>query len=320
MAIPVKEEVKGIFRLGPLKTGRPTASTSPFLVVGTDRAMVLEPGEDGQVAALVEGIKQCGVDLDRVEYIWASHIHLHHIQGLPWLLKELPKAKFLVHPRGAQHVVQPERLLESTLQVWGDKCYGPFAGIPRERVMPVEDNQIIDLGGHELQIIFSPGHAPHHMGLFDKPSRALFPGDLDTGAGASGAGATTFLADVHIASMQRYLDLNPSMLLTFGRTDPLPAEEVLKGVQVEFLGLEVMYLKCLKEKMSVDEMAKRTREFRDWIGQERWTPVGPGLQSSARGERAQGEGVAPHVLAYLKRKYPELDIPTIGGRRSSQER
>ncbi len=304
MAVPIKEEAKGIFRIGPVKTGHPSASTSPYLVVGGQRAMVVEPGEDGQVAGLLEGIQQCGIARDRVEYVWASHIHLHHIQGLPQLLRELPKAKFLVHPRGAPHVVEPTRLVETTIQIWGDKCYGPFQGIPRERVMAVEDKQVIDLGGRELEIIYAPGHASHHMGLFDRQTRVLWPGDMDTGEGsfgrADGSSPTIFDVEKHIDSLRHYETFKPSMLLTFGRQHPMPAEQTLRDAQLDMLAIERLCREGMRQKVTLEELDKRVETFRDWTRAERW---------EAEGGRRVVRGAPAHMIAYVRRKNPDLEIP-----------
>ncbi len=318
MAVTVKEEAKGIFRIGPLqsahpgRTGHHSSLTSPFLAVGSERVWVLEPGEDVQVPGTLEALKQLGLGLDRVEYVWASHIHLHHIQGLPQLLRELPRAKFLVHPRGAPHVVETTRLVETTIQVWGDKCYGPFGGIPQAKVAPVQDGQVFDLGGKELEIIYAPGHAPHHMGLFDRQTKVLFPGDLNTGAnsfgGPGGSSPTIFDTEKFLSSLRRFQDFNPSMVLTFGQHEVLPVE-ILKYAEVDHIVVERACLEGMKQKMSMAEINRRVELIREWIR--------AGEHQGGESEQAirAEQGAPANMIAYLLRKHPELEMPS-GPRRA----
>ena len=49
MYVPVTEIVSGIFRIGPIETGRtergrPSGPTSPYLVLGKERGLIAEPG------------------------------------------------------------------------------------------------------------------------------------------------------------------------------------------------------------------------------------------------------------------------------------
>ena len=303
--IPVREAAKGIFQIGPLGTNRATAATGPYLVVGNDRAMVLEPGEDGQVPGLIEGIKQCGVDLDRVAYVWASHIHLHHIQGVPELLKRLPRAKFLVHPRGAPHVTDPTRLIESTIQVWGDRCYGPMAPVPADRVMAVTDGQLLALGGRELEIVYAPGHAPHHMGLFDRLTKALFPGDLDTGVGSFGGPggnpSTIFDVDKHVECIRRYQALNPSMLLTFGRQENFTnAQEMLENIATSLLAISRICEVAMRHNLNIAEIDRRVAQFQEWTEVDYAVGLGTGMRTT--------RGAPPHIVGHVMRKY-KLPLP-----------
>ncbi len=312
MFVPITEVAKGLLRVGPIETGRvdatgkPSGPTSPYLAVGQDRVAILEPGEDGQMAALMEAIKVCDVDEDRIDYIWASHIHFHHIQVLPKLLKRLPKAKFLVHPRGAPHLMEPTRLIQSTIEVFGDKCYGPFEAIPKERIVTVEDNQIIDLGGKQLQVIYAPGHAPHHMGLFDLETRALFYGDVAVlGTPGKWRGhhdirPPLFDVDKFVETIRRYQALNASMILTFtyGGVSHSP-QDTLRWALEDHLAIQRICLDGMKNKMSAQEMALRSAIYESAAG------TGPDVEPGATG----GTGGIFGIINFLKRKYPDLEVP-----------
>ncbi len=317
--VPVTQVAKGIHRIGPLTTGHTSHPTSPYLIVGKTKAMVCEPGQDGQVPGIIEAIEKCELERDQVEYVWASHIHLYHVQGLSVLLKELPKAKFLVHPRGAPHVIDTGRLMEQTREIWDvespdkpgvKRCYGPMQPVPANRVTTVEDNQIIDLGGKKVQIIFAPGHAPHHMALFDLETRALFPGDICMvpGPGKPRGGhdirPPMFYLDQFLQTVQHYIDLKPSVLLTFGDRGGtvFNTEECLRWAIEDHLAIERMCRDGLQRKQSFHDIVRRVNEYMDAVGarpsrpRERDTP-----------EFASGGLLG--MLAHIRRKDPSLDLP-----------
>ncbi len=307
MVIPITQVAKGIFRIGPLDTRRLTAATGPYLIVGNERAMVVEPGEDEQVAELVQAIKDIGVGLDRVTYIWASHIHLHHIQGVPLLLEKLPKARVMVHPRAVPHLLDPTRLVESTIEAWGDRCYGPFRAIPKDRIMTLEDSQVVDLGGRELENIWAPGHAPHHMALFDRSNRALFPGDLVTflgygrPRGRHDIRPPLFDMEKFVESANRFRKYKPSMLLVFGQFGgSLQPDDTLRWAIEDHLVLERICLDGMRQMQPFTEIARRVEEYEDKVQ----------VRMTAERETAASwtEGLFG-LLAYLKRKYPDLELP-----------
>ncbi len=315
MDTAITQVAKGILRIGPVESAGPgrrghhTSLTSPYLIIGKEQAMVLEPGEDCQVAATVDALKKCGVALDKVGYIWASHIHLHHIQAVPDLMKQLPKAKFVVHPRGAPHVIEPTRLVASSIEAWGDQCYGPMAPLPKERVMSVEDNQIIDLGRKQIQVIYAPGHAPHHMGLFDLETRALFPGDI---AMVPGPGRERghhdirpplFDVDKFVASIEHYLSLKPSMLLTFGDRGGavFSVEDSLRWAIEDHRAIERICADGMRRKQSFKEISARVEEYSTAVDSQ---PIG----GRETGPEFTSGGLSG-MIAYVHRKDPSLELP-----------
>ncbi len=308
MVIPITQVAKGIFRVGPLDTGHASAPTTPYIVVGSQRTAIVEPGEDGQAPGLLEAVKLCDLPLSHVAYIVPTHIHMHHIQGAPLLLKQLPQAKFVVHPRGAPHVIEPARLVQSTIEAWGDKCYGTFSAIPKEKVMTVEDGQVLDLGDTGLEFIYAPGHAPHHMGVFDRRTRALFMGDtVSLGGPARERGyhdirPPLFDVDKFIQTGRRFMALKPSMLLSFALNGAsLAPDKTLKWAEEDILAIERICRDGMKRKMSFKEIVRQVEDFEDSLG------------SRTRDQRRSGpefnSGGLYGMLAYIHRKDPSLEIP-----------
>jgi glyoxylase-like metal-dependent hydrolase (beta-lactamase superfamily II) len=105
---------------------------------------------------------------------------MDHAGGMGALAQIFPGAKVLVHPRGAKHAIDPSRLIEGTKMVFGadfEERYGPILPVPESQVYVPQDEEIISVNSRELQIIYAPGHAQHHMAIFDRSVRGLFCGE-----------------------------------------------------------------------------------------------------------------------------------------------
>jgi glyoxylase-like metal-dependent hydrolase (beta-lactamase superfamily II) len=81
---------------------------------------------------------------------------------------------------GAKHAVDPTRLIESTKMAFGDDFedfYGSILPVPEPQVETPGDGATISIDGRELQVIYAPGHAPHHIAIFDRKTKGLFSGE-----------------------------------------------------------------------------------------------------------------------------------------------
>jgi glyoxylase-like metal-dependent hydrolase (beta-lactamase superfamily II) len=153
--------------------------TAGYLLMG-ERPALVETGPALQAGVVAEGIVNAGVAPEDLGWIVLSHIHLDHGGGVGELVRTFPNATVVVHPFGARHLVDPERLLASSARVYGelmDTVYGGLTPVEASRIKAVEDGEIIDLGGRRVELLHSPGHARHHIGTFDLDTGALFAGD-----------------------------------------------------------------------------------------------------------------------------------------------
>lgn len=131
---------------------------------------------------LVPDIQKAAAELglSRPEYIIPTHIHLDHAGGLGKLAEVFPQTKIVLNRQGAKHMVEPSRLIKSTRMAFGDDfeaTYGPILPVPESRLKLVRDGDKLKLGGRELLIIHTPGHAAHHIAIFDTKTRGLFCGE-----------------------------------------------------------------------------------------------------------------------------------------------
>ena len=154
--------------------------TSVYLVVG-DRIALIETGLSTSSDKIIEGIKYLGFRCADIDFIVVTHIHLDHAGGAGVVAEKLPSAKVIVHKDGAKHLINPSKLIYSATKALGElsKAYGldKIVPIARNRVKPVGEGDIIDLGSRKLDVLWTPGHAPHHICLYDDRSRGIFAGD-----------------------------------------------------------------------------------------------------------------------------------------------
>ncbi len=173
---------------------RPQLDAS-HLVVDSGRAAFVDTGTHLAVPILLQALEELDLEATDVEYILLTHVHLDHAGGAGRLSAALPRAKVLVHPRGAPHLIAPAKLVAASKAVYGEesfaKYYGDVEPIPAERIVTVEEGQRIVLGRRHFEFINSPGHALHHVCIVDHTAGEIFTGDtfgisyreLDTPAG-----------------------------------------------------------------------------------------------------------------------------------------
>jgi glyoxylase-like metal-dependent hydrolase (beta-lactamase superfamily II) len=159
---------------------RPRLAAS-YVVRGKRSAAVVETGSASSVPRILEGLAASGVDPAEVSHVVVTHVHLDHAGGAGALLAALPRARLVAHPRGARHLVDPSRLVAGASAVYGAErfreLYGELVPAPADRVVEAPEGHEVDLGGRTLRALDAPGHARHHLVLWDEASRGFFTGD-----------------------------------------------------------------------------------------------------------------------------------------------
>lgn len=167
-----------------------------YLLVDEGRAAFIDTGTNFAVPRLLATLQALGLRRDAVDWVIPTHVHLDHAGGVGRLMRELPDARLLVHPRGLRHLVDPSALYEGALAVYGEAAmardYGALVPVDAARAAATHDGMTIVLGTRPLQFADTPGHARHHHCIWDERSRGWFTGDsfgisyreFDTTAGA----------------------------------------------------------------------------------------------------------------------------------------
>ena len=228
-AVPVGN---GVYRID-TEYLRPGLAAS-HLVVDSGRAAFVDTGAAPAHPRLMQALSELDLRPDQVDYVLLTHVHLDHAGGAGQLMRALPRARAVLHPRGAPHLVDPARLIAGTVAVYGEamyqELYGEIVPVPQERVIVANDGDRIMLGSRTFELLDTPGHARHHYCAHDLDHGDVFSGDtfgisyrdFDTAAGPFIFPTTTpvqFESPALHASIDRLLSHNPQqMLLThFGR-------------------------------------------------------------------------------------------------------
>jgi glyoxylase-like metal-dependent hydrolase (beta-lactamase superfamily II) len=193
--------------------------TAGYLVEGPQPVLV-ETGSQSSVPALLAALKAHGVAPADLAGIAITHIHLDHAGGVGDVARAFPRATIYVHPKGARHLVDPTRLVDSASRVYGpllDSLYGRLDPTPAERIRILEDGNTIVVGPNRcLVTVDSPGHAKHHLALHDTESGILFAGDA-VGVRLPAAGIIRpaapppdFDLDLAVDSLRRFRERRPA--------------------------------------------------------------------------------------------------------------
>jgi glyoxylase-like metal-dependent hydrolase (beta-lactamase superfamily II) len=197
------------------------------LIVEHGRAAFVDTGTNYSVPRLLAELGDKRIPVDAVDYVILTHVHLDHAGGAGLLMQQLPNARAVIHPRGVRHMVDPGALIAGATAVYGadevQASYGDLVPIPAERIITANDGHRVDLAGRELLCIDTPGHARHHICIWDARSRAFFPGDtfglsyreFDTDKGAFILPTSTpvqFEPEALHASIDRMLGFRPQQM------------------------------------------------------------------------------------------------------------
>ena len=142
--------------------GRPQAIAS-YLIRTGDAVVLIESGPGSTLASLEAGLAQEGLSPPDVTHVLLTHIHLDHAGAAGWLANQ--GAEIYVHPVGAPHMLNPEKLLASATRIYGDRMdslWGEFLPVPEDRLVVPKDAEPIKIGNGEFIPLNTAGHAEHH--------------------------------------------------------------------------------------------------------------------------------------------------------------
>jgi len=128
-----------------------------------DGLALFDTGPESTFENITLDLGRAGFEPNDVRHVFVSHIHFDHA-GAAWRFARLGSTIY-VHPRGAPHLIDPAKLLESARRIFGDemeRLWGKIAPVPAGRVKILEDNEVARVPPFEIRAVATPGHASHH--------------------------------------------------------------------------------------------------------------------------------------------------------------
>jgi glyoxylase-like metal-dependent hydrolase (beta-lactamase superfamily II) len=131
--------------------------------------VVVDPGPASTVETLLASVEP--------RVLLLTHIHLDHAGATGVLVRRNPELKVYVHERGAPHLIDPEKLLKSAAQLYGDdmeRLWGEVAPVPEENLTVLRGGETVE----GFQVEYAPGHASHHVAYLHEPTGDAYVGDV----------------------------------------------------------------------------------------------------------------------------------------------
>ncbi len=156
--------------------GFPGAIAS-YLIRLSHQAVLIEPGPASTIPTLQQALAEYHLSPSDIRDVFITHIHLDHAGAVGWLAEQ--GATIHVHPKGAPHLINPEKLIQSATRIYGDlmeTLWGEFRAVPEQAINIPQDGESISIDGYHFHCFDTPGHSDHHFAiLFDG---ILFSGDI----------------------------------------------------------------------------------------------------------------------------------------------
>jgi glyoxylase-like metal-dependent hydrolase (beta-lactamase superfamily II) len=150
------------------------------LLQGNGEMALVDPGPTSALGTLRRKLGEQGIEIAGLTAILLTHIHLDHAGATGTLVRENPRLRVYVHERGAPHMVQPSRLLDSAKRLYGDqmdRLWGEFLAVPEANVAALQGGEKVQIAGRPIEVQYTPGHASHHVTYFDQSTGVAFAGD-----------------------------------------------------------------------------------------------------------------------------------------------
>ena len=193
-----------------------SSAIASFLIEYDDGLILIESGPETTYENLSEAVRKKGFDLKEIKDVLLTHIHFDHA-GAAWKFAEAG-ANIYVHPAGLPHLQNPEKLWNSAKMIYQDdmeRLWGQMKPIDANLLIPADDGDVLEIGGMEIKVHYTPGHAIHHNAY--QIDNVIFTGDV---AGVKiGSGPVVppcpppdINVELWLKSIEKLKNLNPEKL------------------------------------------------------------------------------------------------------------
>ena len=154
-----------------------THAIASYLIRHKDGAILIESGPGSTLSSLEAALAKENLTPRDVTHVFVTHIHLDHAGASGWLSRQ--GAEIYVHPLGAPHFLNPEKLIASATRIYGDKMdslWGDFLPVSEDKLKVTRDAEEVVIGDVRVLVLSVPGHAEHHNVYF--VDGVCFTGDV----------------------------------------------------------------------------------------------------------------------------------------------
>ena len=148
-----------------------------YLIPHDPGAVLVECGPGSTIPVLQAHLNSHGFNVNEISDVLLTHIHLDHAGASGWFAKQ--GARIHVHPLGAPHLLNPQKLLSSAGRIYGDKMellWGAFLPVTESQVVIHQDQELIEIENLTFRPLETTGHASHHFAYI--LDGACFSGDI----------------------------------------------------------------------------------------------------------------------------------------------
>lgn len=154
-----------------------TQAIASYLIRDGDAVVLIEGGPGSTLSALEAGLADQALSTRDVTHVLLTHIHLDHAGAAGWLSQQ--GAEIYVHPIGAPHLLNPEKLIASATRIYGDRMnqlWGEFLPVAQNQLKVPKEAEEIVIGRLRFLPVDTPGHADHHYSYIFED--VCFSGDV----------------------------------------------------------------------------------------------------------------------------------------------
>lgn len=167
----------------------PLRQLNSYIIKGEERSLVIDTGFNRAEcrAALTEGLAEIGIDMERAD-IFLTHLHADH-SGLAAELASADSKIYISRRDGELLTMSMTKGLgrldeyrsfgfseDELANFWENPSMKYRQDAPANFTY-VADGDVLNYGGHRLEVIFTPGHTPGHVCLYDRANKIMFLGD-----------------------------------------------------------------------------------------------------------------------------------------------
>ena len=191
----VTQIVDGIYQLKVPIPNNPLENTNIYLLQGTNSYTLIDTGWDSDTAfnSINRQLAEVGVGFHDISQIVITHAHFDHY-GLVGRIKQISGAKLYLHQLEQEvfrtrytvtedflHQIEQWFTANGVPSAMIAAVHGPISGfrrpIPAVPDVLLSGEETITSGSFNLKVVWTPGHSPGHICLYEPVQKILFSGD-----------------------------------------------------------------------------------------------------------------------------------------------